>query len=327
MRNSEKYHLTKGELIMLKIGMLGTWHVHTDHYAEEFKKTGKCEIAAVWDHDAVRGREKADSIGCAFYDDLDAFLSSGLDGVCCCAETNLHAEVLIKAARAGVNIFTEKVLTATVEDAEKVAREVKENGVKFCISFPWRSRGDFRWIKAKVDEGLFGDVSYVRMHNAHNGVSAGWLPASFLDPVPTCGGAMMDLGAHGMYTLNWLLGEPVSVSSTFTNFMCKTVEDNCVSSIAYKSGAIGVSETSFVASCDPFKLELTGTRGSVLCGWSDGRLCYNVGDGWVYPNIPRDAKTPIEMFVDDILGGEKAEYGIEDAVLLTKTMAAAYAVK
>ena len=108
MRNSEKYHLTKGELIMLKIGMLGTWHVHTDHYAEEFKKTGKCEIAAVWDHDAVRGREKADSIGCAFYDDLDAFLSSGLDGVCCCAETNLHAEVLIKAARAGVNILPKR---------------------------------------------------------------------------------------------------------------------------------------------------------------------------------------------------------------------------
>lgn len=67
---------------MLKIGMLGTWHVHTEGYAREFKNTGKCDISAVWDHDAVRGKEKADKLGCAFYDDLDAFLASSLDGVC-----------------------------------------------------------------------------------------------------------------------------------------------------------------------------------------------------------------------------------------------------
>lgn len=311
---------------MLKIGMLGTWHVHTEGYAREFKNTGKCEISAVWDHDAVRGKEKADKLGCAFYDDLDAFLASGLDGVCCCTETNLHPEVLTKAARTGVNIFTEKVLAATVGDAERVADEIKKSGVKFCISFPWRSRGDFRWIKEKVDEGLFGDISYMRMHNSHDGVSSGWLPAGFLDPVPTCGGAMMDLGAHGMYMLNWIMGEPAGVNSSFTNFMCKTVEDNCVSVLTYKNGAIGVSETSFVAHRDPFKLEISGTKGSVLCGWDDGRMCYNLGDGWVYPNIPKNAPSPVEMFVDDVLGGEKSEYGVDDAVMLTKTMAAAYAV-
>lgn len=312
---------------MLKIGMLGTWHVHTEGYAREFKNTGNAEISAVWDHDEVRGREKAAKIGCEFIADLDEFLSSGLDGVCCCTETNLHPEVLIKAAKAGVNIFTEKVLAAAIDDAEKVADVIKSSGVKFCISFPWRSRGDFRWIKQKVGEGFFGDITYMRMHNSHDGVSSGWLPAGFLDPVPTCGGAMMDLGAHGMYLLNWIMGEPAKVTSVFTNCMCNTVEDNCVSVVAYKNGAIGVNETSFVARRDPFKLELSGTKGSVLCGGDSGRLCYNIGDGWVYPDVPKNAPSPVEQFVDDVLGGEKSEYGVEDAVLLTKTMAAAYAVE
>ena len=55
-------------------------------------------------------------------------------------------------------------------------------------------------------------------------------------------------------------------------------------------------------------------------------MCYNLGDGWVYPNVPKNAPSPVEMFVDDVLGGEKSEYGVDDAVMLTKTMAAAYAV-
>lgn len=312
---------------MFRIGMLGTWHVHTEGYAREFKNTGKCVISAVWDHDEKRGKELAEKLGSEYFSDIDAFLASGLDGVCCCAETNIHPEVLIKAAKAGVNIFTEKVLAATVEDALKTADEIKKSGVKFCISFPWRSRGDFLWIKEKVDSGFFGDISYVRMHNTHDGVSRGWLPGNFLDPVPTCGGAMMDLGAHPMYMLNWLLGEPESVSSTFTNFMCETVEDNCISVLKYKNGAIGVSETSFVASRDPFKLEVVGTKGTVMTGWADGRLCYNTGDGWVYPNLPKNAPKPVEMFVEELSGGEKSVYGIDDAVALTKTMAAAYAAR
>ena len=312
---------------MLKIGMLGAWHVHTDGYAREFKNTGECEIAAVWDHNEERGKKTAEESGCVYYSDLRAFLSSGLDGVCCCSETNLHPELLIKAAQAGLAIFTEKVLAASLEDAEKIADAVKKSGVPFCISFPWRSRGDFIWLKNKIDEGFFGDISYVRMHNAHSGVSSGWLPDSFLDPVPTCGGAMMDLGAHPMYLLNWFLGEAEEISSTFTNFMCKTVEDNCVSVLRYKNGAIGVSETSFVAFKDPFKLEIVGTKGSALSGWADNRLCFNTGDGWMYPDVPSGALSPVKMFVNELLGGEKSLYGIDDAVALTKTMAAAYAAK
>ena len=40
---------------------------------------------------------------------------------------------------------------------------------------------------------------------------------------------MMDLGAHPMYTLNWFMGEPKTVTSQFTNVTPRAVEDNAVS--------------------------------------------------------------------------------------------------
>ena len=310
---------------MLKIGLAGCWHVHFGGYAKTAAAHENCKITALWDSDEARGKEKAEEFGCEFVADYDEFLKKDIDAVMVCAETNIHPEVLYKAAVAKKHIFTEKVLTAKVEDAEKVAAAVKENGVNFCISFIWRARADFLWIKDAVDSGLLGQLTYVRMRNAHNGVSGGWLPASFLDPTPTCGGAMMDLGAHGMYILNWLLGEPESVTSVFTNVMCNTVEDNCVSVLKYKNGAIGVNETAFVAQSNPFSLEVVGTKGTIMCGGADNNLSYKTDGDWITPDTEGLEKvSPLENFLDVCLNGGEIPYTIDDAVALTKTMAAAY---
>ena len=231
---------------------------------------------------------------------------------------------IIKAANAGKHIFTEKVLTSAYCDALEVKKAVEEAGIKFCISFPWRTRADFLWIKEALGKDIIGQVTYMRMRNAHDGVSRGWLPPSFLDPVPTCGGAMMDLGAHGMYLLNWFMGEPVKCTSVFTNCLCNSVEDNCVSVFSYKNGAIGVSETGFVTGRNPFELEIAGTNGTILAGGVFDKLCYNNGDGWVYPNLGKGSKSAINSFCDAINGDGEPLFGIDDAVALTKTMEMAY---
>ena len=231
---------------MIKLGLAGAWHVHFGGYVKEFLSRGDVEITAMWDPDAECAKIKGEELGCAYTSDIDAFYAMDFDAVMVCAATNMHKDVLIKAANAKKHIFTEKVLTAAYSDAIEVKQAVEAAGIKFCISFPWRTRSDFLWVKEALDKELIGQVTYMRMRNAHDGVSRGWLPPSFLDPVPTCGGAMMDLGAHGMYLLNWLMGEPVKCASVFTNTLCDSVEDNCVTTFSYENGAIGVSETGFV---------------------------------------------------------------------------------
>ncbi len=309
---------------MLKLGLAGTWHVHFGGYVREFLSRGDVEITALWDPDAETAKAKGEELGCCYTTDLDEFYKMDFDAVMVCAATNIHKEVLIKAANAKKHIFTEKVLTAAYSDALEVKEAVEKSGIKFCISFPWRTRADFLWIKDALSRDIIGQVTYMRMRNAHDGVSRGWLPPSFLDPVPTCGGAMMDLGAHGMYLLNWLMGEPEKCTSVFTNCLCDSVEDNCVTVFSYPGGAIGVSETGFVTGRNPFELEIAGTKGTILAGGVFDKLCYNKGEGRVYPALGKGSDSAINSFCDAILNGTETLFGIDDAVKLTKTMEMAY---
>ncbi|MBR4287770.1 MAG: Gfo/Idh/MocA family oxidoreductase [Clostridia bacterium] len=310
---------------MINVALVGTWHVHFNGYAKEIQNNPDCKITALWDNDITKGKEKAEEFGCEFVADYDELLKrDDVDAIMVCTSTDLHHEVIKKAAEAKKHIFTEKVLCFTEADALDVAKAVKENGIKFLISFPWRGRGDFIWVKDAVDSGLIGQVNYCRMRNAHNGTLAGWLPETFYDPKTCGGGAMMDLGAHSMYILNWLLGEPEKASSAFTNVVVKTVEDNAVTVLTYKNGAIGVSETGFVAPNNPFELEIVGDKGTILAGGFLNKLCYNVGDGWIFPNTPKDKDRPIDLWVQSIVNNTPTPYGIHDAVALSKTMEMAY---
>lgn len=309
---------------MLKIGLAGSWHVHFEGYANDAAKREDCEIIAFWDPDAEKGKKYAEKYSCEYVADYDEFLKRDFDALMCCTSTEMHPEILIKAANAGKAIFTEKVLAIAYADALKIREAVLASGKKFCISFPWRARGDFLWVKKAIDEKLIGDISYCRMRNAHNGVSGGWLPPHFLDMKQCGGGAMMDLGAHPMYLLNWFMGEPVKITSAYTNFLCKSVDDNCVAVLEYANGAIGVSETAFVAQCNPFSLELVGTKGTIMAGGVADKTAYDIGDGWVYPELPESVDSPLNCWIDGILYGKDIPYTIDDAVALSKTMELSY---
>lgn len=310
---------------MIHIALLGTWHVHFEGYARYAQNTDGVKITSLWDPDETAGKAAAEKFHCEFVAELDDILARpDVDAVIVCTSTDMHKEVITRAAGAGKHIFTEKVLCFTEKDALEVADEVKKSGVKFCISFPWRSRSDFQWVKGAVESGMFGTISYCRMRNAHNGASAGWLPATFYDKKTCGGGAMMDLGAHSMYILNWLLGEPEKASSAFTNVMTEGVEDNAVTVLTYKGGVIGVSETAFVSQNCPFEFELVGTKGTALMGGFLDKPCYNVGDGWVFPKMPAKKPEPMDMWFNGILNGTEIPYGINDAVALSKTMELAY---
>ena len=310
---------------MINIALVGTWHVHFKGYATEAAKNENCKIVALWDNDIQNGKAAAEQFNCEFVENYDELLArKDIDAVMVCTSTDMHKEVIIKAADAGKHIFTEKVLCFTEADALEVADAVKKNGVKFCISFPWRTRSDFLWVKDAVDGGLIGQVNYCRMRNAHNGASSDWLPATFYDKKTCGGGAMMDLGAHSMYILNWLLGEPVKASSAFTNVIVKSVEDNAVTLLTYKNGAIGVSETGFVAENNPFELELVGSKGTILAGGFTDKLCYNIGEGWVFPKLGKGAEAPLISWINGIVNGTEIPYNIDDAVALSKVMEMAY---
>ena len=222
-------------------------------------------------------------------------------------------------------------MALTVADCKEIEKAVREAGVKFCISFPHRTRPDILFAKEAVEEGLLGDITSLRIRNAHNGSIADWLPSHFYDPEECGGGAMMDLGAHGMYLARWFLGEPKKITSIFNNVTDRKVEDNATSVIEFENNAIAINETGFVSTNDPFSFELNGTKGSLLIGGPENTVKLNSTQtnseisGWVTPSsLPEPLPHPLEQWIGGILVNEKIHYGLKEGIQLTELMEAAY---
>ena len=317
---------------MLRIAMLSSWHVHAMEYAQRFGERDDACVTCVWDEIPENGQKFADKIGVDFESDLDKILARpDVDAVCINAPTNMHAEVMIKAANAKKHIFTEKILAITVEECLAVKKAVEENNVKFTICLFHCGLPHNLFAKKVLDEQLLGAVTYFRIRNAHSGASDGWLPPHFYSKEQCGGGAMIDLGAHPMYLINWLMGKPAVMSSAFTNVTGREVEDNAVSLMKYDDGAIAISETSFVSKPSPFVLEISGTEGSLTINGSDIRLASSKisgnseYSGFITPHrLPDKLNHPVEIFVEGILYNKEMMYGMDEAIDLTKMMVAAY---
>lgn len=315
---------------MLRVAAMSRWHVHADQYVREIREHPDADISVVWDEDAERGDAWAKELGVPFEPELAGVLArDDVDAVSVTAPTSMHGEVMVAAANAGKHIFTEKVLAASVPDAERIARAVEEAGVKFCISFPRRTTPAILYAKQAAEEGLFGNITAVRVRIAHDGAVRDWLPAHFYDPETTGGGAMMDLGAHGMYICRWLLGEPARIVSVFNTVTGRAVDDNTVSVIEFASGAIAVNETSFTSYGGAYSLEIDGTEGGYrMLSPRDGaqiRSKHLYGTEWRAPaKLPSARPKPVDQWIAGCVEGVPIDFGIQDALDLTELMAAAY---
>lgn len=142
---------------------------------------------------------------------------------------------------------------------------------------------------------------------------------------------MIDLGAHGMYLTEWLLGVPASAVSTFT-VSCSSggaldkntdkVEDNAVTVMRYDNGAIAINETGFVSDCSPVVLEVHGEYGYVRM--ENDRVVKSTratNHSTVEVETPTSKPSPIKQFLaGDVLPG----CSIKEAKALTQMMVMAY---
>ncbi|MDR0601590.1 MAG: Gfo/Idh/MocA family oxidoreductase [Treponema sp.] len=314
--------------------MLSKWHVHARDYAAQLLKTGKAEIAAVWDESEERGKTWAGELGVEYIRDLGAVLARGdIQAVICDTPTTMHKEVLIAAANAGKHIFTEKVLAVSAGEADEIAAAVKKSGVVFVISYPLRRDPLMCYAKSLVEAGIFGKIGMVRMRRSHSGVTDGWLPNYWFDTSKSGGGAMMDLGAHPMYILPWFCGKPKRIAGVFNNLYGTSSDENAVVTIEFEDGAIGIGETSFISHNTPDVLEIYGSDATLLIWGQDIKLTAKkfkgIHEGYISPekaDIRERPASPLEAFIDAVSGNKPPpeDLDVESGVTVSRLMELAY---
>lgn len=312
----------------MKVAICGTWHVHAPHYTNVAKSTENVEVVGVYEENEVWKKEFAKNLGIPAFDTFEDLLASDADTVIVCTSTNKHPYYICKIAEAKKDIFTEKVLALTVKECEEIKKVVEDNGVKFVISFVHKCNGGIRTVMKAIADGEVGKVNYVRFRNAHGGSFADWLPEHFYNKEECGGGAMIDLGAHGMYLINQILGLPEKYSTTFNVYAPvpknkDMVEDHVVTVMSYPNGAIAINESGFVSPATPCMIEVGGEGGFIsYCEDRGVELC-NEKTGYELKKIDMLESVPEPL--EQLLSGKIAEgCGIDEAIDLTRMMVGVY---
>ncbi|EJW18960.1 MULTISPECIES: Gfo/Idh/MocA family protein [Paenibacillus] len=313
--------------MMIRVAVCSYWHVHAEEYTDFILHHPDTVLAAIWDENETRGERYASRYQVPFYADLDHMLAQAdIDAVVVVAPTRLHEKIMVKAAKAGKHIFTEKVLAPTLAEADRIVRTAEANNVVLTVALRKLYERDIITLRRIVGEGAVGNVSLVRVRMAHNGALAGWLPDHFYDRTDCGGGVMIDLGCHPMYIARVLQGMPRAVTASYGYVTGKEVEDNAVALLQYDGGAIGIAETGFVTGQSPFMVEIHGANGSIMYGMPDDqiRIRLNEGDG-EWNIIPFDEPIPnmFEQWVDYVLRRETNPDNVNMALDLTKLIEAA----
>lgn len=238
----------------------------------------------------------------------------------CCTPNDAHRDLLLAALAAGKHVYCDKPLTRTAEEAEEVAAAARECGVVHRMTFNYRYVPATMRAKELVDEGFLGDVYQFRCAYLHAGYTDPNRPYSWrLSFARSGGGAIMDLGAHAVDLMRWLLGEFAEVRAELRTCIAERpdpktggrarvdVDDIAVVQARMESGAIGVLEASRLATGvqDELRFEIHGSRGA---------LAFNLMDpNWltVYDNTRPEAS----------LGGSRGPQRIESTTRYPKPYA------
>lgn len=142
---------------------------------------------------------------------------------------------------------------------------------------------------------------------------------------------MLDLGAHPVYILPFLLGQPKRVSGMMTSPYGTSSDENAIAVLEYENGALAVCETAFVTYGTPDLLEVYGTEGSVFIHGNRTLLSQKglaeLGVTEIEPSqFPETEPSPALQFIEACVNrtAAPAKFGTAAALSMSRIMEAAY---
>lgn len=225
-------------------------------------------LVAVTDTDHGKAKALADEFGAAWDTDLGALLARpDIDVVSVCVPSGLHAEIGIRAARAGKHLVIEKPVDVAMSAADRLRQAAADAGVLLTVISQHRFDPGIQRLRDMVDQGRLGRLTLgeasVKWYRSQGYYDSGdWRGTWALDG----GGALMNQGVHYLDLLCWIMGPVAEVTA-----LCATqahdieVEDTALALLRFQSGAVGLVQATTAAYPGfPERLEISGTGGSVI---------------------------------------------------------------
>ena len=287
---------------MQNIGVIGCGKIAQVRHIPEFAANGQAKLGGFFSPNARRAEDMAARYGGKVYAAAEEmFADPAIDAVSICAANYAHADLAVRALKAGKHVLCEKPMAVTEAQCQAMLDAAKESGKRLLIAQNQRFAKAHMAAKQMLEEGVIGKVITFRSTFGHGGpetwsISPGkdtW----FFDKKRAAMGAMADLGIHKTDLLRYLLGQDVVRTTARLVTLDKRGPDERL---------IGVDDNAFCI------YEMSGgVLGTMTVSWTyygaedNSTVLYGTG------GIMRIYDDPAHSIVVRTAGGEEKFYDVE----------------
>jgi myo-inositol 2-dehydrogenase / D-chiro-inositol 1-dehydrogenase len=247
-------------IMTVRVGLLGAGRIGKVH-AAAIGSTPGASLVAVADALPAAAEAVAGPAGAAVRTIGEIMSSSDIDAVLITTPTDMHADLIEKAAHAGKAIFCEKPVDLDVARVRACLTVVEKTKALLMVGFNRRFDPNFMEVQRRIANGEIGEVEMVTI------TSRDPAPPP-VDYLARSGGLFRDMTIHDFDMARFLLGEePVSVTASASVLVDPAIGkagdvDSAAITLVTKSGKIAQISNSRRASYGyDQRIEVHGSTG------------------------------------------------------------------
>jgi predicted dehydrogenase len=244
----------------INVALCGLGNYATNQLAPGLQNSRYCRLAGIVTGTPAKARTWADQYhlpqkNIYNYQNFDSISANkDIDLVYVVLPNSMHKEFVIRAARAGKHVITEKPMAVTARDCEEMIRACNDAGVQLAVGYRLHYEPFNLEIKRLGQEKVFGPV---RLIEASFGFGIGDPSQWRLKKALAGGGPLMDVGIYCLQSTRYVLGEePISVTAQFGPVTDPQrfgeVEESIRWQLDFPSGAISNSTSSYKSNVERF---------------------------------------------------------------------------
>jgi predicted dehydrogenase len=304
------------------VGFIGAGDIASIHKVALLKIPG-VKLTAVYDTDRTRSEALAHETGARRCLSAEQVVTlPDVDVVYILTPQQQHYKAAVLALTAGKNTFIEKPVSLSVTEITDMITLSKQHS---CLCVPGHNYIHARELQMAKELIRSGQLGEIRSFWILFMVS---LPPEIRNRIP---GPLREVMIHQFYSTLFLLGKPVSVSATISDFSSRGEHNEDQVSIVGKfaDGSLMNLFASFAAedlTYDPWtlKYKIIGSLGSASHTWSLSRLSSRPQPVWDLPAYWETFREEDRYFIEDcIRGGKQPLSNMEDALACLEILNAA----
>ncbi|MGQ9611061.1 MAG: Gfo/Idh/MocA family protein [bacterium] len=167
----------------VRIGFVGVGSMGQCAHLKNYVTVPDCEVVAIAEMRKKLAVKVAQRYGIPkVYDNHEEMLAKEkLDGIVAAQQFTRHGVVVPELLKAGIPVFTEKPLAASVQVGEKIVEAMKNSGTWHMVGYHKRSDPATMYAKSEIDRlkasNELGKMTYVRILHC----SGDWVANGFID--------------------------------------------------------------------------------------------------------------------------------------------------